>query len=57
MMRGSPYIMRLDAGIGAPKDTRMGVDFAGTVEAVGRNVTQFKVGDEVFGGRDGAFAE
>jgi NADPH:quinone reductase-like Zn-dependent oxidoreductase len=57
-MRGSPYIMRLlGSGLGTPKDTRMGVDFAGTVEAVGRNVRQFKPGDEVFGGRSGAFAE
>jgi NADPH:quinone reductase-like Zn-dependent oxidoreductase len=56
-MRGSPYIMRLGTGIGAPKDTRLGVDFAGTVEAVGANVTQYKPGDEVFGGRTGAFAE
>jgi NADPH:quinone reductase-like Zn-dependent oxidoreductase len=56
-MTGSPYIMRLDAGLGAPKDPRMGVDFAGTVEAVGQNVTHFKPGDEVFGGRDGAFAQ
>jgi NADPH:quinone reductase-like Zn-dependent oxidoreductase len=57
MMRGSPYIMRFETGIGTPKDDRMGVDFAGTVEAVGKDVKQFHVGDEVFGGRDGAFAE
>jgi NADPH:quinone reductase-like Zn-dependent oxidoreductase len=56
-MTGSPYVMRLGAGLGAPKDPRMGVDFAGTVEAVGQNVTHFKPGDQVFGGRDGAFAE
>ncbi len=37
-MRGSPYIMRLMSGLGAPKETSMGVDFAGTVESVGRNV-------------------
>jgi NADPH:quinone reductase-like Zn-dependent oxidoreductase len=56
-MRGSPYIMRLSSGIGAPESPRMGVDFAGTVEAVGKNVTRFKPGDDVFGGRDGAFGE
>jgi len=56
-MRGSPYIMRLGTGIGAPTRTRMGVDFSGTVEAVGKNVKLFKPGDEVFGGGAGAFAE
>lgn len=56
-MRGSPYLMRLSAGIGAPDDIRMGVDYAGTVEAVGKDVTRFKPGDAVFGGAGGAFAE
>ena len=56
-MRGSPYIMRMDSGIGTPKNARLGVDFAGTVEAVGKNVTRFHPGDEVFGGRNGAFGE
>jgi NADPH:quinone reductase-like Zn-dependent oxidoreductase len=54
---GWPYIMRLSSGVGAPTDPSTGVDFAGTVEAVGRQVTKFKPGDEVFGGRNGAFAE
>ena len=56
-MRGSPYFMRLGTGIGTPDDIRLGVDFAGTVEAIGNKVTSFKVGDDVFGGRTGAFAE
>jgi NADPH:quinone reductase-like Zn-dependent oxidoreductase len=56
-MRGTPYVMRLGSGLRKPKDTRVGVDYAGTVEAVGRNVTRFKPGDEVFGGRSGALAQ
>ena len=56
-MRGSPYVMRLGSGLGAPADTRLGVDFAGTIEAVGRDVTRFEPGDDVFGGSTGAFAE
>jgi NADPH:quinone reductase-like Zn-dependent oxidoreductase len=56
-MRGKPYIMRLGSGIGAPSDARMGVDYAGTVEAVGKGVTKFRVGDPVFGGKSGTFAE
>lgn len=56
-MRGLPYLVRMEAGFGAPQDPRMGVDFAGTVEAVGKSVTRFRPGDEVFGGRTGALAE
>src|SRR5947207_3918157 len=56
-VEGTPKIMRLGVGLRKPKDIQIGVDFAGTVEAVGKNVTQFKPGDEVFGGRGGAFAE
>jgi NADPH:quinone reductase-like Zn-dependent oxidoreductase len=52
------WLMRLmGGGLRKPKDTRLGVDYAGTVEAVGKNVTQFKPGDEVFGGRNGALAQ
>jgi NADPH:quinone reductase-like Zn-dependent oxidoreductase len=57
VVRGSPYLMRMMAGLRKPKDIRVGVDFAGTVEAVGSKVTRFAPGDEVFGGADGAFAE
>jgi NADPH:quinone reductase-like Zn-dependent oxidoreductase len=57
-MRGKPYVMRLmGTGVGSPKDPLLGVDFSGVVESVGKNVTKFKPGDEVFGGRDGAFSE
>ena len=58
-VEGTPYVIRAIGGVGLrkPKDIHLGVDFAGTVEAVGKNVTQFKPGDEVFGGRGGAFAE
>jgi NADPH:quinone reductase-like Zn-dependent oxidoreductase len=57
-IEGTPYIMRaMGVGLRKPKEIQLGVDFAGTVEAAGKGVTKFKVGDEVFGGRDGAFAQ
>src|SRR5213076_1886014 len=56
-IEGTPLIMRAGVGLRKPKDTRLGVDYAGTVEAVGKNVTQFKPGDDVYGGRTGAFAQ
>lgn len=56
-LRGTPYLVRMEAGFGKPADPRLGVDFAGTVEAVGKTVTHFKPGDEVFGGKFGALAD
>jgi NADPH:quinone reductase-like Zn-dependent oxidoreductase len=56
-LTGRPYIARPTTGLRAPKSERLGVDFAGVVEAVGKDVTSFVPGDEVFGGRDGAFAQ
>src|SRR5262245_10253207 len=56
-MRGTPYFMRLGTGLRKPAETRLGVDFAGTVEAAGRAVTTLQPGDAVFGTRTGALAE
>jgi NADPH:quinone reductase-like Zn-dependent oxidoreductase len=48
-MRGQPYFLRMREGLAKPKNTGLGADVAGRVEAVGRNVTQVQAGDEVFG--------
>lgn len=50
-------IARTQNGLFKPKDPRIGTDFSGVVEAVGNQVTHLKPGDEVYGGRSGAFAE
>lgn len=61
LLRGLPYMIRLTNGVRKPKNKVLGADVAGRVEAVGRNVKQFKVGDEVLGDLSdcglGGFAE
>src|SRR5262245_11691980 len=56
LVRG-PSVLRLISGLRKPNFTGFGQDFAGVVEAVGNNVTEFKPGDEVFGGKLGSVAE
>ena len=56
-MTGTPHVARLQFGLRRPKTGRLGIDVAGVVAAVGKDVTQFHPGDEVFGGKNGAFAE
>lgn len=55
-LRGG-WMLRPMTGLRKPKETRIGVDYTGVVEAVGKDVTQYKVGDEVFGGRGGSLAQ
>ncbi len=57
MMRGTPYFLRLIAGLSRPRFAGVGVDAAGDVEAVGGKVSAFRPGDAVFGACRGAFAE
>lgn len=57
LMTGSPFVMRFATGLSKPKIQVPGTDIAGTVEAVGRDVTALRPGDEVFGWAKGAFAE
>jgi NADPH:quinone reductase-like Zn-dependent oxidoreductase len=56
LIRGA-WMMRPMTGMRKPKNTRFGTDFAGIIEAVGKNVTNFKPGDEVFGAKNGAVAD
>ncbi len=57
LMTGLPYLVRLGFGLRAPKHPVCGMDVAGTVAAMGRNVTGFEIGDEVFGICSGSYAE
>jgi NADPH:quinone reductase-like Zn-dependent oxidoreductase len=56
-MRGSPWLARFSVGLPKPKDYVLGWDMAGVVEAIGADVADFQVGDEVYAACDGAFAE
>jgi NADPH:quinone reductase-like Zn-dependent oxidoreductase len=61
LMRGEPFLARLENGLRKPKSNMLGADIAGRVEAVGHSVTEFQPGDEVFGEKFehglGGFAE
>jgi NADPH:quinone reductase-like Zn-dependent oxidoreductase len=57
LLQGVPYVMRLGIGLRKPRREIPGLDIAGQIEAIGRNVKEFRPGDEVFGWCKGAFAE
>ena len=57
LLTGGALVIRPMWGLVKPKQRVLGVDFAGTVEAVGKDVTEFRPGNEVFGGRSGSLAE
>ncbi|MDR3574164.1 MAG: NAD(P)-dependent alcohol dehydrogenase [Anaerolineaceae bacterium] len=56
-LQASPFFIRFSSGMIKPKNPRLGADFAGRVEAVGKNISRHKIGDEVYGLKHGAFAE
>lgn len=57
MMTGTPLLVRLQGGWTTPKRSLLGIDVAGVIESIGENITKLAVGDEVFGGAEGVFAE
>jgi NADPH:quinone reductase-like Zn-dependent oxidoreductase len=61
LMRAEPFLARLENGLQKPKNTKLGADISGRIEAVGRNKTQFQIGEDVFGALSinklGGFAE
>jgi NADPH:quinone reductase-like Zn-dependent oxidoreductase len=57
LLRADPFFVRLSSGLFRPKKTILGADFAGQIEAVGKDVTKFQVGDAVFACRLGGLAE
>lgn len=57
LMAGKPYVFRLATGLTRPKQRVLGMDVSGVVEAVGADVTRFRVGDAVFGAASRTFAE